>query len=185
MKRLYRFLAVAAAAVALLSVGQDSAAQIRLSSHLGLNFDGTDLLIGAGAHFNVDVGSTQIMGNPSADFYLFSDDITVGTPGETSSVDVSTYRINLDVLYPFNLGSNNLDPFIGAGFAIILESLDLQGTPLEGLDESDTNLGLNLRLGTFLGNPDAAFRPFVDAAITISGDTDFAVRAGATFRITN
>jgi hypothetical protein len=147
----------------------DSAyAQFRVGSHVGVNFEGTDFLIGANSHFSFAAGNRTLIGNPSADFYLFQD-------------NVSLYRVNADVLLPFMAGS--LSPFIGAGLAFQITKFD-DDIPIIG-GETDSDVGINLRVGAFFGDPDAGIRPFIDGAIKLGDNTDFAARAGASFRITS
>lgn len=136
-----------------------------MGSHLGLNFDGTDFMIGANSHFGINAGARQIVGNPSVDFYLFQDNFSV-------------YRINLDVVLPLAQGS--FAPFAGLGVAIIILKLD-EAAP--GIGTSDSDFGLNLRFGAFFGDREAAIRPFADGAITVGDNTSFAARGGASFRI--
>jgi hypothetical protein len=147
----------------------DSAyAQFRVGPHVGVNFEGTDFFIGANSHFSIAAGNRTLIGNPSADFYLFQD-------------NVSAYRVNLDVLLPFVSGS--FSPFVGAGLALQITKFD-DDIPIIG-GETDSDVGVNLRAGAFFGDPDAGIRPFVDAAIRLGDNTDFAARGGASFRITN
>lgn len=164
-----RLFACAFAVALLIPVGS-AAAQglgVRVGSHAGVNFDGTDFFIGLNSHFDVNAGNTQLVGNPSVDFYLFED-------------NVSIYSINLDVLYPLTTG--NLNPFFGAGLAIRILKFDEDIPALGG--SSDSDVGLNLRAGSFFGNPDSAIRFFGDVGLTVGDGSAVTARVGASFGIT-
>jgi hypothetical protein len=171
MKSVSRLFAVCALVVATSFMINEANAQgkgVRIGSHVGVNFDGTDFMIGLNSHFGVTAGERQLLGNPSIDFYLFQS-------------NVSIYRVNLDVLYPFASGS--VVPFFGAGLAISVAKFDQDFAVLGGSTDSD--VGINLRLGAFFGNPDSAVRPFGDIGLTAGLDNSFVTaRVGASFGIT-
>lgn len=169
MKYLYRFATLLVVlAFSALATSNAQAQGVRVGSHVGVNFEGTDFLIGLNSHFDVYAGDTRLVGNPNLDFYLFED-------------GVSIYTINLDVLLPFEVGE--LDPFIGGGLAVRILKFDESSQFLGG--SSDTDIGLNLKAGTFFGNRDSAIRPFVDGTVSLGDNSSFTVRVGASFGITD
>ncbi len=168
MKYLYRFSALAfVIAFSTLVTSTTHAQGVRVGSHVGVNFEGTDFLLGLNSHFDLYAGDTRLVGNPNLDFYLFED-------------EVSIYAINLDVLLPFQAGE--LDPFLGGGLAVRIAKFD-QAVPILG-GSTDSDIGLNLKAGTFFGNRDNSIRPFVDGTFAISDNSSFTLRVGASFGIT-
>ena len=168
MKRVSRLFAVCVFVVATSFSTSDADAQIRIGSHVGVNFDGTDFMIGLNSHFAINAGSGNFVGNPSLDFYLFED-------------NVSIYRINLDVLYPFELASAT--PFVGAGLAIQIAKFDTTIPALGGTTDSD--VALNLRAGSFFGDPEASLRPFGDIGLNVGDRNSVTARIGISFGITS
>lgn len=168
MNRIQRFSILLALVFTSTLTVDGALAQFRVGPHVGVNFEGTDFFIGANSHFSVQAGNRTLIGNPSADFYLFQD-------------NVSLYRVNADVLLPFMAGS--FSPFVGAGLSFQITKFD-EDIPFVG-GETDSDVGINVRFGAFFGDPDSAIRPFVDGAVNLVDGTDFAARGGASFRITN
>src|SRR5690606_17218005 len=143
MNRIQRFsilLALVVTTVVTSVMTVDNArAQFRIGPHVGVHFEGTDFVIGANSHFSSEAGTRTLIGNPSADFYLFQD-------------MVSLYRVNADVLLPFMAGS--FSPFVGAGLSFQITKFD-DDIPIIG-GETDSDVGINLRFGAFFGDPDSA-----------------------------
>lgn len=138
-------------------------AQFKIGPHVGLNLDGTDFFVGGSAQFNVLLGEHTFIGNPGLDFYPLIDNVTIT-------------RFNADLLYPFTTSS--MQPYVGAGVLFQFTSYDLpEGTP-SAVEDSDFDLGLNLKAGTVFTGGDSSFKPFLEGTVSLGNGTDFAVRGG-------
>jgi len=150
-----------------LSTPPTAQAQFQIGPHLGFNLDGSDLLVGANAKFPVNIGEYALIGNPGVDFYFFDEDVT-------------TARFNIDVLYPFSR-AQSFAPYVGAGLLIQYTSFDLPDNAPRGLESTDTDIGLNFKIGTSFSAGDAPFLPFVEGHFAVKNNSDFAIRAGILF----
>jgi len=149
------------ALVAVVSVPTTQAQGLKVGPHLGLNMDGTDLFLGLATQFNLPIGERDMWGNVGLDFYPFIKNVT-------------TTRVNADVLFPFGLG--NLQFYGGGGLLAQFSTFDLPaGSPL---DENDTDIGLNVKAGFLLGSSSDGYRPYVEFDQTVGAGSDFSVRVG-------
>lgn len=149
------------------STPNSAQAQFLIGPHLGFNLDGSDLLIGGNAKFPLTLGEYALVGNPGVDFYFFDQDVT-------------TARFNLDLLYPFGT-SQSFAPYVGAGLLIQYTSFDLPENAPRELESTDTDLGLNFKIGTSFAVGDLPFLPFVEGHFAIKNNSDFAIRTGILF----
>lgn len=162
-----RFVALCAFALALASTPSIASAQFLVGPQLGVNLDGSDFFFGANVRFPITIGEYALTANPNLDLYLFEDDVTAA-------------RFNIDALYTLAQLSD-LDTYIGAGLLIEYTSVDLPpGTP-DNIESSDTDLGINLKLGATFAPVDAGFQPFVEGHFTLKDNSDLAFRAGVLF----
>lgn len=162
-----RFVALCAFALALTSAPGTASAQFLVGPQLGVNLDGSAFFFGANVRFPITVGEYALTANPNLDLYLFEDDATAA-------------RFNLDALYTLAQLSD-LETYAGAGLLIEYTSVDLPpGTP-DNIESTDTDLGINLKLGASFAPVDAGFQPFVEMHFTLKDNSDLAFRAGVLF----
>ena len=161
MKQVFARLALIAL-VAVIAVPSNSQAQgLKIGPHVGLNMDGTDLFLGVATQFNLPVSERTMWGNIGMDFYPFIKNVT-------------TTRVNADVLFPFGIGG--LELYGGGGLLAQFSTFDLPaGSPL---DKNDTDIGLNLKAGFLLGSSADGYRPYAEVDQTIGAGSDFSVRVG-------
>jgi hypothetical protein len=147
---------------AMIALPTNSQAQgLKVGPHLGLNMDGSDLFLGLATQFNLPVGEREMWGNIGLDFYPFIKNET-------------TTRVNLDVLFPFGVG--NLHFYGGGGLLTQFSSFDLpEGSTL---DDTDTDIGLNIKGGLLLGGSGDGYRPYLEFDQTIGAGSDLSVRLG-------
>ncbi|MBO6575629.1 MAG: hypothetical protein JJ896_11550 [Rhodothermales bacterium] len=144
----------------------DAFAQPRLGVHVGLNTEGTDLLLGGQAQFGIDLGERSGMGQLGFEIYPFIDGAFLS-------------RINANVL--FNLiESAGAEIYGGGGLMIGLTRFD---EPLPNGDETDSDIGFNILGGVVLSGADRNYRPFIELNQTVGGGTDFAIRGGVFFKL--
>jgi hypothetical protein len=166
MKKVYWFLPLALLLGSLFVT--DARAQFRIGPHAGLNIDGTDVFIGGSAQFNVHIGDYTFIGNPGLDLYFLIDNVTIT-------------RINADLLYPFQTAS--LQPYVGAGVLLQFSSFDLPEDTPSGVESSDLDFGLNLKIGTIFTGGDSSFKPFVEGTAALGNSSDLALRGGIYFTL--
>jgi hypothetical protein len=137
-------------------------AQARIGVHTGLNFEGTDLLIGGNVQFGIEAGNRNLLGQVGVEIYPFIKDTFAS-------------RINLNALIPL-VASAGAELYGGGGLMVQLSRYDIP----EGVnvDDTDTDFGINLVAGAILSGADKNYRPFVEINQTIGGGTDFAARVG-------
>jgi hypothetical protein len=150
-------------------------AQILLGAHGGIHFDGTEVIIGPSARFDLpfEINGTPIVGNPSIDFYPFAGGDADGIDG----VDVSFLGVNFDLLYPVNLDVS-ANPYVGAGLGFFRSSVDLGGFG----DFSDTSLLINLKGGATFGQP-GSLQPFVELILSIGDGSGIIAKGGVLFSL--
>ena len=150
------------ALVAVIALPSNYQAQgLKIGPHIGLNMDGSDIFLGVATQFNLPIKERSMWGNLGMDFYPFIK-------------NVSTTRVNADVLFPFGVGG--LELYGGGGLLAQFSTFDLpEGSPL---DDSDTDIGLNLKAGFLLGSSGDGYRPYAEFDQTIGAGSDFSVRVG-------
>jgi hypothetical protein len=145
----------------------DATAQARIGGHVGLNTDGTDLFIGAISQFGVAIGERDLWGEIGLEIYPFIDNVFVT-------------RLNANALFPL-VGAGGTQFYGGGGLVFQATKYDLpDGSPL---DDSDTDIGLNLVAGMLLSGADSHLRPFLELNQTVGAGSDFAIRAGVFFKL--
>ncbi|MDA1029666.1 MAG: hypothetical protein O3B41_11530 [Bacteroidetes bacterium] len=161
MKQVLARLAVVAL-FAVISMPTTAQAQgLKIGPHVGLNMDGSDLFLGVGTQFNLPIDARQMWGNIELDLYPFIKNVT-------------STRVSANVLLPFRLAGLQL--YGGGGLIAQFQSFDLPaGSPL---DDSDTDIGLNLKAGFLLGSAGDGYRPFVEFDQTVGAGSDFSLRGG-------
>lgn len=168
--KLLRLSLLCAALGVLVFTTNTASAQIRIGSQIAFNFDGSDVGIGANAHVGFSAGGKQLLANPSVDFFLFND-------------NVSITRINLDVAYPIDAGES-FTPYVGAGLLVQRISIEAPAIVVPGVDYNDTDFGLNFFFGAFFMAVDSPIRPFARVSANVGAGTGVSAQAGASFRIT-
>ena len=149
---------------------QNSAAQFKIGPHLGINTDGGDVIIGLSAQLGIETSNDfYFLANPGFDYYLFQD-------------NVNQSRLNLDVLYPVDAG--DLELGFGGGLAFQFLRLDIPEEIAQGIiDETDVNLGLNLKANGAFPLAETDFMLMLDATLGIfNGGNDFTLRPGIVYR---
>ena len=135
---------------------------LKIGPQLGINMDGSALFLGLESHFDIPLMEREVWGNVGFDFYPFIED-------ETKS------SVNVGVLFPFGIG--HFEIYGGGGLVVLLESYDLPAGSKR--DETDTDIGLNVKAGLLLGSRSAGYRPFIELDQTILGaGSDFHARVG-------
>ena len=159
----------------LIGLQTSAEAQIKLGAHGGIHFDGTEIIIGPSAQFELpfEIAGTPVIGNPSIDFYPFVGSEADGIDG----VDVSFLGVNFDLLYPVNLDIS-ANPYVGAGLGFFRSSVDLGGFG----DFSDTSLLINLKGGATFGEP-GSLQPFGELVLSIGDGSGILVRGGVLFSL--
>ena len=146
----------------LLMLPLSASAQNAIGPHVGYNLDNEELFIGATAHINIP--ALPVIINPAVDYYL-------GTEGFTF------LQFDANALLTFGVANVLFSPYAGGGLALKYFSYDDDLGDL--IDESGTDVGLNLLAGTFFNL--AALRPFAEARITVGDGTTVGVKGGVMF----
>ena len=147
-----------------------ASAQNAIGPHVGFNLDTPDggdaLFIGATAHINVP--TLPVIINPAFDYYIGTENYTF-------------LQFDANALLAFGVANVLFSPYAGGGLALSYYSFDDDALEDLGVDvdNSSTDVGLNLLAGTFFNL--AALRPFAEARITISDGTAVSVKGGVMF----
>ncbi|MGI9174222.1 MAG: hypothetical protein ACR2GR_02730 [Rhodothermales bacterium] len=143
-----------------------ASAQNAIGPHLGYNLDNEELFIGATAHINIP--ALPVIINPAFDYYLGTDNFTL-------------LQFDANALLTFGVANVLFSPYAGGGLALSYASYNDDALEDLGLnvDNSSTDVGLNLLAGTFFNL--AALRPFAEARVTIGDGTTVAVKGGVMF----
>ncbi len=160
MKHFLSLLALVLVASMTVAPNSASAQGIKVGPHAGLNLDGTEVFLGLGAQFDLPVMEREMWGNVGFDYYPFID-------------GASSTSVSLDVLFPFGVG--NLAFYGGGGLGFTATSFD---NPLPNGDESDTDIGLNLKAGWLIGSRADGYRPFIELDQSIGNGSNLAIRGG-------
>lgn len=161
MKQVLARLAVVAL-FAVISIPTTTQAQgLKIGPHIGFNMDGSDLFLGVGTQFNLPIKERQMWGNIALDLYPFIKNVT-------------STRVSTNVLLPFRLAGLQL--YGGGGLLAQFQKYDLPAG--SNLDDSDTDIGLNLKAGFLLGSDGDGYRPFVEFDQTVGAGSDFSLRGG-------
>lgn len=147
--------------------------QIALMPYTGYDFDAENVLVGAGVEVGLPIAAPVGLSlRPSGEIVL-SKDIDIAGRAFTQSIG----QANLDVIA--KLGTPGIQPYVGAGLAvrfILLGTSD--DDAVEGdQDVEEANVGANLLGGVLFGGF-GPVRPFVQARLTVSDGSAFAVLAG-------
>ncbi|HMB94116.1 MAG TPA: outer membrane beta-barrel protein [Rhodothermales bacterium] len=135
---------------------QTASAQIgiRIGPRVGYEIDDlNEVFIGADAR--LDILTLPVIINPAFDYYL------------TDGGDL--FQLSANALYTFGINNTLFTPYAGAGVGITRFSSDVS-------DFSDTNVGLNIVGGAEFGF--GGLRPFVQAQLTLDGESDLTTIAG-------
>lgn len=152
----------------ILFASSDSDAQTtRMGVHSGINFDGNNVLIGLNGHFGISISDREALLGLTGELYPFLEDMSLTV-------------VELDALFPFRVSA--LELYGGGGLALRMRRFENlpQDSPL---DETDTDVGINGKLGLVYGDEDSGMRPYVEIDQTIGAGTDFAVRLGLYFML--
>ena len=135
---------------------------LKIGPQLGINLDGSDVFIGLESQFNLPVmESREVWGNIGFDYYPFIDHVKASS-------------VNVDVLFPFNVGS--MEFYGGGGLLMKFVSIDVpEGFPGDG---SDSDVGIDLKAGLLFGSPESGYRPFIEINQTLGAGSDFLARGG-------
>jgi hypothetical protein len=161
-----RFVSAALLALVLLWTPDARAQTTRMGVHAGLNFDGNEVFIGLNGQFGITISDRQALVGLTGELYPFIDNMSVTV-------------VELDALFPFRVSAVEL--YGGGGLALRMRRLDLPSDSIA--DDSDTDVGLNIKVGAVFGNEEAGIRPFVELDQTIGAGTDLAARAGVFFML--
>ena len=162
MKRVFTRFALLAL-VAVLAVPTSTQAQgLKIGPQLGLSLDGTDLFVGLESQFDLPImENREVWGNLGLDFYPFIKNTTLTS-------------VNVDALFPFGIG--NLQLYGGGGLLMQFATFDLPSGST--LDETDTDIALNVKAGMLLGDRGAGYRPFLELDQAIGAGSNLSVRVG-------
>ena len=138
----------------------------RMGLHGGLNLDRGDVFIGLNGHIGVAIADIPFIAAITAELYPFLDRMSVTV-------------VELDGLLPGRVFGAEV--YVGGGVAMRSARYDVARD--SGLDDSDTNLGLNAKLGIVLGDEYSGFRPFMEVDRTFGAGSDFSLRAGVFFTL--
>ncbi len=129
--------------------------------------DDADFGIGPKLMFHLPNLASGLWLSGSFDFF-FPDD------GFGSVDDVDYYEINANLIYEIDLpAASNVAPYLGAGLNLAHLSITEE---MGGLENSDTDLGLNVLAG--LNFPLVGFTPFVEIRLEIEGGEQFVIAGG-------
>ena len=129
---------------------------IRVGPRVGYEIDDlNDLFVGADVR--LDVATLPVIINPAFDYYL------------TDGFDL--FQLSANALYTFGINNAVFTPYAGAGVGITRVSVDS-----EFGDASNTDVGLNIIGGAEFGF--GGLRPFVQAQLTLDGESDLTTIAG-------
>lgn len=160
-------------AFSLLVLAPAAQAQLGLLAYGGYNSDAENALIGGGFDIGLPMAGPVALSIRSTAEYAFPSDILIAD--RVFSRDI--LQGNVDIVARF--GAGGLQPFAGAGLAIMNVALDTSDNDaVEGdLDSSETNVGANLFAGANLGQF-GPIQPFVQARVTLGSDTAFSGLGG-------
>jgi hypothetical protein len=182
MKKTLFTTAAALVFTALLAV--TASAQIEVGPLAGINFDGTEILIGAQGRFPVgaEVAGLPIIAKPGIEFYPF-----IGGDGGLSgndNVDVSLWVVNADVIVPLDL-TDSFQAYAGAGLYVSRYSINFNANiPGFDFDDSSTDIGLNVLAGATFGDESKKMVPFAEAVLALGdGGSGFVAKGGLLFRL--
>lgn len=146
-------------------------AQWGIAPYAGYNIDAQELHLGAAAQFTLPakIGTVQLTATPGVDLYPF-----VGS-------GASLYMFYFDLGYPIETTST-LAPYVGAGLSVTHASASVTIPGLGTISSSSTNVGLNLKGGTFF-NKGKPMRPFAEAVLVISTGSTLLLRGGVQFTV--
>lgn len=164
-------------AIGLLSFSELGQAQgLRLGPHAGFDFDRSDLYVGGNivVPIGLEVAETAIDLNADASLWITSDGYNV-------------FVIDGNLLYPFNLESENIAPYAGAGIALSFTSVDVpSGINCEIFntdlcDNSSTNFQLNIKGGAEFGSSN--MKPFGEVGLYFIDGSVFYLQGGVRFAL--
>ncbi|MEP0545314.1 MAG: hypothetical protein ABJF88_00115 [Rhodothermales bacterium] len=155
-------------------------AQFSLIPYLGYNLDAESFLVGIGTELDApfSAGNLALGIRPSIE-YLFIGDENFGFG---SDVSVTALQINGDVIA--RLESASLNPFVGAGLAILSQSFsfDCEGNPVcEAVEDEagGTEVGLNI-VGGLEFDSIGFGAPFVQGRLTLLDGSAISILGGFT-----
>jgi opacity protein-like surface antigen len=149
--------------------------QVQVGPFAGINFDGTEILVGGQARFPVglQLGETDVLINPSLEFYPFIDS-SIGT----NNIDFSLWVLNADALLPIEI-SDSFDSYAGAGLYFARSKWNFNNIPGLNLDDSEVNAGLNLFAGATFQKEDRGLIPFGEVRLALGdGSSGLILRGG-------
>lgn len=149
--------------------------QVQFGPYAGLNFDGTEILVGGQARFPVglELSGTSVLINPSLEFYPFIDS-SIGT----GNIDYSLWVLNADALLPIAI-TQDLDTYAGLGLYFARSKWTYPNVPGLNLDDSDMNAGLNLFAGITFQKEDRGLVPFAEARLALGdGSSGLILKGG-------
>lgn len=162
------------AAVLVLGSASQAHAQWGVAPYVGYNMDAEEVHLGAAVQLPLPakIGNSRLIASPGFDFYPFMGESVQGV-----DFGASLYMLSFDVLYPFPTPSS-FAPYVGAGLALVHASVSFSDPSIPGLDfsASDTDVGLNLKGGSFFGK--GPVRPFAEAVLHVGSGSAFLLRGG-------
>lgn len=153
---------------ALPAAAQDtsSADQVHFGVQLSWG-DDSDLGLGVRVETPLQSLGPRVRGIGSFD-YFFPD-------GGTDEIDISYLELNVGLAYSFTLeNQEKLAPYVGGGLNFARAAVSAFGESV-----SDTELGLNLLVGSVFGDSRPA--PFVELRVELSGGEQFVLTGGFVF----
>lgn len=146
---------------------QEAKAQFQIGPRIGYDFSDIEhLFIGAEGRFTP--GSIPVILNPVFDIYLTDD-------------NYNFLQVSFNGLYEFGGNNGSLQPYAGAGISITRVSIDVEPTPFNGVDTSNTEVGVNLIGGATFSTGN--LKPFAQLQVTV-GDVDIlSLAAGLLFTL--
>jgi opacity protein-like surface antigen len=182
MKKALNILSLVALATAFSTSAAVAQSGTLIGPHAGYDADVEELFVGANAVFDlpIQLGDATLHGNPEFSYFLIGDD-----PG----VSTSLWTVTLNALYPLTV--EFADTYVGAGLAISRWSFDFDtndffskgtGIIIGDLSRSETNLGLNAKVGANFGR-ESSIKPFAEAGIIIGDGSRIYAQGGARFAI--
>lgn len=135
--------------------------------HAGMNLDGNDVFIGLNGQFGISISDHEALLGITGELYPFIDGMSLTV-------------VEIDALLPFRVSA--LELYGGGGLALRMRRFE--DLPADSpTDESDTDLGINLKVGLVYGGEDAGMRPFAELDQTLGAGTDLGIRVGVFFML--
>ncbi len=145
--------------------------QFQFGPQIGLDFNNSDLYVGANAVFNLpwELNEHGLQGNPEVNFYFLD-----SVPGYTENYTL----IALNALYPLDLEFVNA--YLGGGLLIGLDNVKDRNGP-NPRNFHNTDIGLNTKFGVDFAKEDSKIIPWGEIGLHIKDGSGLWLQGGARF----